>query len=114
MSVGPVQSTTTVSDQPPALSDSMRTASAEEGDDQHGMPGLYVDPDGRSFRAVLLIDSRSSQRRLVAVLASQLNDEQRYRPPLPLLAQIAAQLIDHGDVRGVGLDEPMAPLLANS
>ena len=69
-------------------------------------------PKHRSFRAVLLVDLRGGTRRLVAVVVSQLNDEQRARPPQPLLAQIAAQLLDHGDVRGVGLDDSPPPLLA--
>jgi hypothetical protein len=29
------------------------------------------------------------------------------------LAQIAAQLLDHGDVRGVAVDDSLPPLLAN-
>ncbi|HKP58416.1 MAG TPA: protein kinase [Polyangiales bacterium] len=108
-SVGAVQSTTTVSDQPPALSDSVRTASAEEIENQNDISGVFVDQEGRSFRAVLLLDRRGGQRRLVAVLASQLNEDQRYRPPQALLAQIAAQLVDHGDVRGVSLDDSARP-----
>ncbi|HKU39389.1 MAG TPA: protein kinase [Polyangiales bacterium] len=108
-------STTTVSDQPPPLSDSVHTASAdsEVPPPQGRVPSLFSDAEGRSFRAVLLSDMRNQPRRLIAVLVSQTNEDQRYRPPQPLLAQLAAQLADHGDVRGVG-PEDGASVLANS
>jgi hypothetical protein len=52
-------------------------------------------------------------RRLVAVLVLQVQDENRRRPPSALIAQIAALLADHGDVKGVAYDPPATPARAN-
>jgi hypothetical protein len=65
---------------------------------------LYVDPDGRSFRAVLLVDEPKSK--IAAVLVLQVNEGQRWLPPPKLIGRIANQLLEHGDVPGVVLGEP--------
>jgi hypothetical protein len=72
------------------------------------VPDIYVDPQERRFRAVLLLDSRHALRKLVAVLVLQVEDEHRRRPPGALMAQIAGLLAEHGDVHGVAFDPETA------
>jgi hypothetical protein len=96
---------------PPPYADSP-TASTEV-DGSGSVPALFTDSQERRFRAVLLLDGRMVQRRLVAVLVLQVQDEHRRRPPTALIAQIAALLADHGDVKGVAYDPPTTATRAN-
>jgi hypothetical protein len=86
-----------------------RTASADAEPARGEVTPVWVDAEGRRFRAVLLIDHRQEQRRIAAVLSLQLHGEQRGRPPLRLMTQIAGQLLDHGDVPGVAFDVLQSP-----
>jgi hypothetical protein len=58
----------------------------------------YTDQDGRSFDSLLLITR--DERRLAGVLALQVPEGVRTVPPSALRAEIATQLLEHGDVDG--------------
>jgi tetratricopeptide (TPR) repeat protein len=60
----------------------------------------YTDQEGRCFESMLLVPP--AERRLAGVLALQLPPGVRTIPPRALRAEIAAQLLDHGDVDGLG------------
>jgi tRNA A-37 threonylcarbamoyl transferase component Bud32/tetratricopeptide (TPR) repeat protein len=107
LAVAAANATTTVSE-PPTATESYppgETTASTEGE-CGSVPPIYTDSQDRRFRAVGLIDSRHAVRRLVAVFVHQVQDELRRRPTPSLLAQIAAQLADHGDAIGVALDLP--------
>jgi tRNA A-37 threonylcarbamoyl transferase component Bud32 len=105
LAVGSASATTTVSEPPNSTETQPESPTAStEGEAGGAVPPLYVDSQDRRFRAVMLLDSRHPLRRLVAVLVLQVQDEHRRRPPTALMAQIAALLIDHGDVIGVAFD----------
>lgn len=99
-------SATTVTERPGATESQPpgETTASTDGDSPGSVPATHVDSQDRRFRAVLLLDSRHPLRRLVAVLVLQVQDERRRQPPAALMGQIAALLIDHGDVNGVAFD----------
>jgi hypothetical protein len=103
---------TTTSSEPPSTTESPAQAesptASTEADASGVVPALFTDAQEQRFRAVLLLDGRQTQRRLIAVLVLQVQDENRRRPPAGLMAQIAALLTDHGDVKGVAYDPPVA------
>jgi hypothetical protein len=104
--MGFVSSVTTVSEPPMSLDSQSpgETTASTDGDSSGSVPAMHVDSQQRRFRAVLLLDSRHPLRKLVAVLVLQVQDEHRRHPPAALMGQIAALLIDHGDVNGVVFD----------
>jgi hypothetical protein len=63
----------------------------------------HVDPDGRRFYPVLVV-GEPPERTIAAVLVLHAIDAQPRRPALRLLAKIAKQLLEHGDVQGLVLD----------
>jgi serine/threonine-protein kinase len=71
----------------------------------HEVAPDYVDAEGRRFHAVMLIQDSNRVRRIAAVLALHVESGFRRRPPARLLAQVAKQLLAHGDVRGAVLGD---------
>ena len=61
----------------------------------------YADIEGRTFEPVFLVSRRDQQHRVAAVLAVQVPSGPRTVPAKELLAEIADQLLDHGDVTGI-------------
>jgi hypothetical protein len=82
------------------------TPTAVGGRPRHGISPEYVDADGKRYLAVMMIQEHQGVRRIAAVLALHLDSGFRRRPPSNLLAQVAKQLLAHGDVTGAILGEP--------
>jgi hypothetical protein len=61
----------------------------------------YTDAEGRCFEPIFLVGKHEGGERIAAVLAMQIAPGPRTVPPKELLAEIADQLFDHGDVNGV-------------
>jgi hypothetical protein len=64
-------------------------------------PGRYVDARGQMFEPIFLEQRDEAGILIVAVLVLHVPFSLRTIPPKDLLAQIADQLIEHGDVIGV-------------
>jgi tetratricopeptide (TPR) repeat protein len=83
------------------------TATADgEDEDQSMEPAMrYTDGDGRCFEPIFLVGKREGEdeARIAAVLAMQIAPGPRTVPPKELLAEIADQLFEHGDVTGVAV-----------
>jgi hypothetical protein len=76
----------------------------DDGDDDEAAPGVsgrYTDGAGRSFEPILLSAHGEQGERIAAVFVLQVQPGPRALPSRPLMAEIAAQLLDHGDVAGV-------------
>jgi tetratricopeptide (TPR) repeat protein len=81
------------------------TATADGEDEApSGEPSMrYTDGDGRCFEPIFLVGKREHEQRIAAVLAMQIAPGPRTIPPKELLAEIADQLFDHGDVTGIAI-----------
>ncbi|HKU42949.1 MAG TPA: protein kinase [Polyangiales bacterium] len=66
-------------------------------------PTQYLDPDGKIFQAILLVDDRYARPMAAAALVLQVDPNSRRRPALRLMRNIAELLIDRGDVQGAPL-----------
>jgi len=84
----------------------MGTPTAQGGKAAHSVSAEYVDAEGKRYHAVMAIQEHKGVRRIAAVLALHVESGFRRRPPQRLLAQVAKQLLAHGDVRGAVLGEP--------
>ncbi|MFI5305948.1 MAG: protein kinase [Polyangiales bacterium] len=76
------------------------------GDDESGadeVAARYTDAQGRNFEPVFLSAKDHNGERIAGVLALQIVPGPRCVPPKELIAEIAAQLLQHGDVPGVTL-----------
>ncbi len=69
-------------------------------------PSFFTDREGRTFFASVLVAAAEGQRTLAAVLAVQVTGPRTPIPPASLRAEIASQLLSHGDVTGVSLELP--------
>jgi tetratricopeptide (TPR) repeat protein len=85
------------------VSQASATATADGDDEEHGVePAMrYTDAEGRCFEPIFLVGKHEQGERIAAVLAMQIAPGPRTVPPKELLAEIADQLFDHGDVSGV-------------
>jgi hypothetical protein len=77
------------------------TAEGEDDDGRSDPPNRYTDGEGRLFEPVFLVARHEHEDRIAAVLAMQVNPGPRTVPPKELLAEIAEQLVAHGDVKGI-------------
>jgi tetratricopeptide (TPR) repeat protein len=105
--------TATVSGEPPDSAPTSGTATADSCtvDDVSSFSAEYADAEGRRFSAIMLVRDEGGERQVAGVLALHC-EGRRVRPPIGLLAQIAAQLLAHNDVQGVTLGQaPVAPPL---
>jgi hypothetical protein len=82
------------------------TPTAVGGKPKHGVSPEYVDLEGRRYLAVMLIHQQNGVRCIAAVLALHMDSGFRRRPASGLLAQVAKQMLAHGDVTGAVLGEP--------
>jgi tRNA A-37 threonylcarbamoyl transferase component Bud32 len=77
----------------------------DEDEDGDGEPHSeiatrYTDLDGRTFEPIFLSARGQHDHRIAAVLALNVQPGPRSIPPKELLAEIASQLLEHGDVSG--------------
>ncbi len=79
------------------------TADGEDDGRGAGVPTRYTDGEGRSFEPIFLSTRDREGERIAAVLALQVASGLRGPRPKQLIAEIAAQLLEHGDVAGVVL-----------
>ena len=105
----------TVSEHPPANADAVRVDSMTGSESQrprpsNAPPDYYTDSAGQRFRAVLLIAERGDEKLMAAVLAYELQAGHVVRPTAGLLVEVASQLLQHRDVKGVVLPEPNATI----
>jgi tetratricopeptide (TPR) repeat protein/tRNA A-37 threonylcarbamoyl transferase component Bud32 len=94
--------TITYSSEPPGLEGLTRTL---DGDSLHPAALIYSDCDGRRFIASPLIAVSGPQRTLVAMIAVQITGVHLPNPPIALCTQLAALLLERGDVTGIKLAE---------
>ena len=81
------------------------TATAEGDDDEpHSeVSTRFTDAEGRSFEPVFLTTRGERDDRIAAILVMHVQPGPRTVPPKDLLGQIAAQLLEHGDVSGISV-----------
>jgi hypothetical protein len=79
------------------------TADGEEEAQGSDVASRYVDREGRTFEPIFLVSKRGGVTRIAAVLAMQVTMGPRTVPPKELLAEIAEQLVEHGDVMGIAI-----------
>jgi hypothetical protein len=96
-----VDSTTESVSSPPGS-----TPTAVGGKPKHGVSPEYVDAEGKRYLALMMIHHYQGASRIAAVLALHLDSGFRRRPASGLMAQVAKQLLAHGDVTGAVLGEP--------
>jgi hypothetical protein len=80
------------------------TTGADDEDTGDGeVAARYTDTDGRNFEPVFLSAKDDNGERIAGVLALQIVPGPRTPLPKELMAEIAAQLLEHGDVTGVSV-----------
>jgi hypothetical protein len=75
-----------------------------EGPINFESPPRYTDADGSVFEPFFLVESRSRGDRIAAMLAVPVPQGARCIPDRELLADLATELLTHGDVSGVLAD----------
>jgi tRNA A-37 threonylcarbamoyl transferase component Bud32 len=86
------------------------TGTEDQEEAELGVNARFVDEDGRTFEAILLVAQEGVQPRIAAVLALHVRAGARSIPPREIRTEIAEQLLEHGDVEGVALN-PRLPEL---
>ena len=84
------------------------TADVDTGDGDEASPSVpdrYTDQDGRRFAPIVLYGRSALECRLAAVLAMHTDQPGQPLPDRELGTRIANQLLEHGDVEGVILEE---------
>jgi hypothetical protein len=79
------------------------TAEGDEPQTHSELCSRFVDEDGRAFEPLFLVAHGEPGDRIVAALAVHVEAGARTVAPKELLSQVAAQLLKHGDVDGIGL-----------
>jgi hypothetical protein len=79
------------------------TAEGDEPQTHSELCSRFVDEDGRAFEPLFLVAHGERVDRIVAALAVHVEAGARTVAPKELLSQVAAQLLKHGDVDGIGL-----------
>jgi hypothetical protein len=74
-------------------------------DDRPSVSERFTESDGRTLEAVFLLGSVERETRIAAVLVLHVPPGPRILPPRPLMTEIAEELLGHGDVTGIQLDE---------
>jgi hypothetical protein len=69
------------------------------------VPNRHVDREGRVFEAILLLESARDKDNVAAVLVLHVSEAQRVPYDKPLLACMASELLERGDVTGVVLEQ---------
>jgi hypothetical protein len=77
------------------------TAEGDDGDAHSEIATRYTDAEGRTFEPIFLTARGERDERIAAVLALHVQPGPRSIPPKELLAEIACQLVEHGDVTGI-------------
>ena len=86
------------------------STSEEHEDAEFGTSGRFIDEEGRAFEAIMLIAHDMAQPRIAAILALHVRAGARTMPSRELRAEIADQMLEHGDVQGVALSPRLAEL----
>jgi hypothetical protein len=69
------------------------------------VPNRHVGRDGRMFEAILLLESAPDKDNVAAVLVLHVPEGPRVPYDRPLLACMAAELLERGDVSGIALEQ---------
>jgi hypothetical protein len=78
----------------------------EETDDTRSeVAARYIDQDGREIEPIFLVATQKQARRIAGVLALHMAPGPRTLPTRPLLAELANELLEYGDVSGLGADD---------
>jgi tetratricopeptide (TPR) repeat protein len=65
----------------------------------------YFDEERRCFEPVFLFATQGSAAQIAAILVLHMPAGPRVIPPRPLLEELAHELLDHGDVSGIVVDD---------